>query len=76
MFGSRVANLLVALLWSAQHCALPLILDWRFVLYRFLAFLPGVAALMYLYARTRRLTPLVIAHWPMDISAGIVTVMV
>jgi len=29
--------------------------------------------LMLLYLRTRRLAPLIFAHWPMDIAAAIIT---
>jgi len=59
--------------WAAQHCALPFFFDWRYLVFRFLAFLPGVLVAMLLYLRTRRLAPLIIAHWPMDIVAAIMT---
>ncbi|MGA3132774.1 MAG: CPBP family glutamic-type intramembrane protease [Terracidiphilus sp.] len=66
-----VAVLLVGFCWAAQHCALPLILDWRYLAFRFVSFFPGVLCLMAIYMRTRRLTPLIFAHWPMDIAAAI-----
>jgi hypothetical protein len=56
-----------------QHSALPFIPDARFVLFRFLAFLPGVLAAMTIYWRTRRLAPLIVAHWPMDIVGALMT---
>ena len=59
--------------WAAQHCALPFVPDWRYIFFRFLAFLPGVLVMMLVYLRTRRLAPLIIAHWPMDIVASIMT---
>lgn len=65
--------LIVGFWWSAQHCALSFIPDARFILFRFLMFLPGVLIMMLLYLRTRRLAPLIIAHWPMDIAAAIMT---
>jgi len=68
-----VAFILVGFWWTAQHCAIPFILDGRFLLYRFLAFLPGVLVLMLIYLRTRRLAPLIIAHWPMDIAGAVIT---
>jgi hypothetical protein len=68
-----IAFLITGFWWAAQHCALPFIPDWRFLLFRFLAFLPGVLVLMVFYLRTRRLTPLIIAHWPMDIAAALMT---
>ena len=63
----------VAFCWAAQHCMLPFMPDWRFLLYRFLAFLPGVLVMMVIYLRTRRLAPLIFAHWPMDILGAIMT---
>ena len=68
-----IAFLIVGFCWAAQHCALPFIPDWRFLLFRFLSFLPGVLMLMLIYLRTRRLAPLIVAHWPMDIGAAIMT---
>ena len=47
--------------------------SWRFLLFRFLTFLPGVLVMMLIYLRTRRLAPLNVAHWPMDFTAAIMT---
>jgi len=66
------AMLITGFWWTAQHCALPFIPDWRYLAYRFFAFFPGVICLMLLYLRTRRLMPLIFAHWPMDIAAAII----
>ena len=66
------AMLIVGFWWTAQHCALPFIPDWRYLAYRFVAFSPGVICFMLLYLRTRRLMPLIFAHWPMDIAAAVV----
>lgn len=68
-----IAATIVGVCWAAQHSVLPFMPDWRFVLYRFFAFLPGVVAMMVIYLRTRRLTPLIFAHWPMDILGAIMT---
>jgi hypothetical protein len=68
-----IAFLIVGVCWAAQHCALPFVPDWRYILFRFLMFLPGVLMLMLIYLRTRRLAPLIVAHWPMDIAAAIMT---
>ncbi len=65
------AVLVVGFCWAAQHCALPLIPDWRYLAFRFVSFFPGVLCLMVVYLRTRRLTPVIFAHWPMDIAAAI-----
>jgi uncharacterized protein len=67
------AIVLVGFWWALQHSFLPLVLEWRWVVFRFLAFLPGVLLLMLVYRRIRRLAPLIIAHWPMDILALLMT---
>jgi len=64
---------LVGFWWALQHCFLPFVADWRLVLYRFLAFLPGVLVFLAIYLRTRRLAPLIVAHWMMDLSAAVMT---
>lgn len=68
-----VALLLVGLFWSIQHSFLPFIPEWRNFLWRFLAFIPGVIALMLFYLRIHRLAPLIVAHWIMDIVATTMT---
>jgi hypothetical protein len=57
----------VAFWFTAQHCCFGFVPDVRFLIYRFCAFLPGVVLTVVLYRRIRRLAPLILAHWPMDI---------
>lgn len=64
-----VAVLLVGFWWALQHSFLPFILDWTYVLWRFLFFLPGVFVITLLYLRIRRLPPLILSHWAMDLLA-------
>ena len=59
---------LVGLGWSLQHSVLPWI-DPRHALYLFLTFVPLTIALQVIYLRVRRLTPLVIGHWAMDLAS-------
>ena len=68
-----VAVAVVWFWWTLQHSALPLILDWRYIVWRFGSFAPGVFVTIMVYRRTRRLLPLIVAHWPMDIAAAIFT---
>ena len=63
----------VSFWWTIQHPFLPFIADWRCFLWRFIAFVPGVIALSLIYLRMRRLTPLILAHWVMDIIATVMT---
>jgi hypothetical protein len=69
-----IAMTVVGFWWTLQHCALPFIADWRYLVWRFFAFVPGVIVSMTIYRRTRRLAPMIVAHWPMDIAAAIFTV--
>lgn len=72
--GSKwIAVLMVGFWWALQHSFLPLIWDWKYVLWRFLWFLPGVLVMTLVYLWMRRLFPLILAHWPMDVSAQIYT---
>jgi len=63
------AVLLVGFWWALQHSFFPLILDWTYVLWRFLFFVPGVLGITLLYLGMRRLPPLILPHWLMDLSA-------
>jgi len=69
-----VAVLIVAFFWALQHCALPLVLDWRYPIYAVLATFPGVLVFVLIYQRTRRLPPLFIAQWPADLWVAIMSV--
>lgn len=68
-----LAFAVVGFVWAFQHSLLPFVLDWRFIAFRTLAFAPGVFAMMAIYWRTRRLAPLIVAHWPMDIAGALMT---
>src|SRR5208337_2574601 len=68
-----VTYCLVGFWWTMQHNFIPFVADLRLILYRFLAFLPGVLVFMAIYLRTRRLAPLIVAHWMMDIAAAVMT---
>lgn len=64
-----IAVLLVSFWWALQHSFIPLIPDWRYLLWRFLAFWPAMAAMNLLYLWIRRLPPFIVAHWVLDALA-------
>jgi hypothetical protein len=70
---SWAAMAIVGFGWAAQHFMIPFVPDWHYVAYRFLMFLPLLLFMMPVYLRIRRLSPMIIAHWPMDIGAAIMT---
>jgi membrane protease YdiL (CAAX protease family) len=58
---------IVSLFFALQHSFL-MLAGFRFGLYMFLAFLPLSIAMTLAYLRIRRLPPLIVAHWLMDLS--------
>ena len=71
--GTWVAVVVVGFWWTIQHPFLPFLLDWHNFLWRFTSFLPAIVALTLIYLRLRRLAPLILAHWTMDIVAVLMT---
>jgi membrane protease YdiL (CAAX protease family) len=68
-----LALVLVSFWLAFQHCLFPLMLDWKYVLWRFLVFLPVSIIFPLLYRRLRRLRPLIFTQWPMDFLAALLT---
>jgi membrane protease YdiL (CAAX protease family) len=67
------AVLMVSFGWGLQHCALPIV-DWRWAIFRFaVPFVFGIAWSL-LYLRTRRLLPLIVAHWAANTAAVLMLV--
>lgn len=63
---SWLAIALVSFGWALQHSFLPWI-NAQHAFYMFIAFVPLTLAMQAIYLRIRRLTPLVIGHWLMDL---------
>jgi len=73
-WGRRWIGAAVVVFWfTLQHCCFGFVPDARFLIYRFCAFLPGVVLAVVLYRRIRRLAPIILAHWPMDILVAFMT---
>jgi membrane protease YdiL (CAAX protease family) len=68
-----LAVAVVGVLWAAMHAAIPALLDARYLLWRTLSFLPLCLAMAAVYLRVRRLVPLVITHWAMDLIGALFT---
>jgi membrane protease YdiL (CAAX protease family) len=58
---------IVAFFFAIQHSFL-MLAGWQFLFYMLLAFLPLSFAMLIAYLRLRRLPPLIVAHWLMDLS--------
>jgi uncharacterized protein len=62
---TRLTILMISVGYALQHTALPLVLDWKFILFRALSSLPFLI-MVPIYLRTRRLAPFMISHWIID----------
>jgi membrane protease YdiL (CAAX protease family) len=69
-----IALLVVVLFWSVQHGAMPLRLDLRFMLWRSITPLPAMLIVVVIFIRTRRLLPLIVAHWVADAASVLILV--
>jgi membrane protease YdiL (CAAX protease family) len=58
---------IVSFFFALQHSFL-MLAGFQFGFYMFLAFLPLSVAMVLVYLRIRRLPPLIVAHWLMDLS--------
>lgn len=56
--------------FSLQHSFL-MLADLRYGLYLFLTFVPLTLATELVYLRIRRLPPLIVAHWLMDLTSAL-----
>jgi membrane protease YdiL (CAAX protease family) len=70
-----IAFLMVVFFWSIQHCAMPLRVELRFMLWRAITSLPVVVVVCLIFIRTRRLIPLIVAHWIADALAVLIAVL-
>ena len=71
---TSIALLVVVFFWSVQHGAMPLRLDLRFMLWRSITPLPALLIVSLIFIRTRRLLPLIVAHWVADAASVLILV--
>jgi membrane protease YdiL (CAAX protease family) len=65
------AMLLAGLPLAFQHVALPLVTDVPYMAWRFAAFIPLALALGFIYNRTKKLLPIAMAHYVMDLQLAV-----
>ena len=56
--------------YALQHSFIPLLYDWKHILFRFLSFLPLMIILGIIYYRNRKLKPFMIGHACLDLATG------
>ena len=66
-----IAILYPALFYALQHSFIPLIFDFKFMLYRFLSFLPLTMVLCWLYYKKRNPVPIMIGHFVINLATVI-----
>ncbi|MDF2530712.1 MAG: hypothetical protein K0Q65_293 [Clostridia bacterium] len=57
--------------YALQHSFIPLLYDWKHILFRFLAFLPLMLVLGVIYYKNRKLKQLMIGHAILDLATGV-----
>lgn len=56
--------------YALQHSFIPLLYDWKHIMFRFLSFLPLMLVLGIIYYKKRKLEPLMIGHAVLDLATG------
>jgi len=70
--GSPVFSIAyVIFFYALQHSFMPVIWDMKYILFRFLSFLPLMIVLGIIYSRKRLLPEMMIGHGVMDLGTGI-----
>lgn len=68
--NTRLSIAYITFFYALQHSFIPLLADWKYILYRFLSVLPLVVPLTLFYARKRKLAPLLVGHAVVDLAVG------
>ncbi len=71
-----LAVIIVGIPWALQHAFLPFIPDIKVFLYLFIQMIPLVMVMQLIYLRIRRLPPLIIIHWGMDLFSALMMIRV
>lgn len=70
--GSKILSIAYPIsFYALQHCFFPLLNDWKYMLFRFLSFLPLLFVLGIVYYKNKKLEPLMIGHGILDLATGV-----
>ena len=64
------AIIIPAFFYALQHCFIPTLFDARYVLYRFISFLPLTLVLCWYYFRKRNPLPIMVGHALIDLATA------
>ncbi len=65
------AIILPAFFYALQHCFIPTLLDGRYIVYRFISFLPLTLILCWYYYRKRNPLPIMFGHALIDLATAV-----
>lgn len=63
-----MAIIIPALFFALQHSFIPTLFDWKYIIYRFLSFLPLTLMLCWYYHKKRNLVPIIVGHTIIDLA--------
>jgi len=70
--GNKILSIAYPMFFYAlQHSFIPLLYDWKHILFRFLSFLPLMFVLGIIYYKKRKLQPLMIGHAILDLATSV-----
>ena len=70
-----LAVVVVSFFWALQHVFLPLRLEWQWLVSHFFGYVIGAIIYCLLYRRWRRLLPVHVSHWAINL-VGVIMVLV
>lgn len=65
------AMVYIVFFYALQHSFIPLMFDWKYIMFRFFSFLPLMIVLSIIYSKKKALGPLMIGHGILDLATGI-----
>ena len=68
--NDKAAVIVPAFFYTLQHCFIPLVPDVRFIVYRFISFLPLTVVFCIYYRKKRDPLPVMIAHTLLDLATA------
>jgi len=69
--NKKLAILYPMFFYALQHSFIPLLFDYKHIIFRFLSFLPLLLVLGLIYYKTRNLKPLMIGHAILDFAVAV-----
>lgn len=70
--GNKILSVVYPMFFYAlQHSFIPVLYDWKHILFRFLSFLPLMFVLGIIYYKKRKLQPLMIGHSILDLATSV-----